>query len=369
MRLVQRYVRLTGATIAVTATSLAILAPQVAAPHSITPDPPTASVWALVAAATGITVISVVYRLRAGLPSFRVSLVIMLVQCGVTVTAIVILGPGTSVELLTPATALFILADPWSWIGFIGLQTVELGFFHDYPSLLALLCTVAHSLVTGFALYALVKVTEHAVTLRRAQVRMVDLAIANERLRISRDLHDTLGQELTAIGLRAELAEKILSTAPQRAAEHLRGIQHTTERTLTEVRGVARGDWNPAFDDAVASASILLETAGVRCNLDIGTRPQGLAEHVASWAVREATTNVLNHSIARFCTITTRNRDDLFLLTVDNDGVQTPGLKCGAGLAGLDDRVTRIGGVMRAGRRGRTGYRLTVEIPETRGAL
>src|SRR5579884_3496767 len=131
-------------------------------------------------------------------------------------------------------------------------------------------------------------------TARRALARM---KVEEERLRLARDLHDLLGQTLSVITLKSELARGLITEDPARCAQELSEIEQVGRMTLHEVRKTVAGYRQPRLSNEVDSARQLLEAAGIECfikelNVDL---PQSLDAALA-WTVREGVTNVIRHS-------------------------------------------------------------------------
>ena len=201
--------------------------------------------------------------------------------------------------------------------------------------------------------------------LRRMREERARLAVSEERLRIARDLHDLLGQTLSLVALKSELATKLVESDPRRAKAEMTEVQHVTRQALAEVREAVHGYRRLAFADALQSARATLAAAGIDCRVDgAATGLPSEIESVLAWAVREATTNVVRHSRARACAITLSTNADGVSLQVDDDGVALPtGNGDGAGLAGLAERAGRLHGTLEAGVRPEGGFRLRLTLP------
>lgn len=222
------------------------------------------------------------------------------------------------------------------------------------PLLTGLWWTAAYGLFTGLflvftiraSLWLLGVVTE----LDAARSAQSSLAVAEERLRFSRDVHDVLGRHLSTIAVQAELAATLASrgdhTAPARMLE-VRGLAH---EALREARELARGYRSTTLTQELEGARSLLAAAGIRTDVDVDDLDPTWHEP-AAWVVREAVTNVLRHSHATTVTIT---YDD-GALEVRNDGAAAgrPG-DGGSGLVGLRDRLAPLGASLEAGLHGET---------------
>ncbi|CCH33880.1 hypothetical protein BN6_66430 [Saccharothrix espanaensis DSM 44229] len=179
---------------------------------------------------------------------------------------------------------------------------------------------------------------------REARAR---LAVIEERLRFARDVHDLLGHRLTVIALKAELAERLAPVDASRAAGEAGEARALAASALVDLRDAVDGYRAVDLADQASAIEQVLTSAGVRCTV---TLPDELppAARELSWALREAGTNVLRHSRARWCTVEVVCGADVVRLTVANDGA--PGTKGrGTGLDGLSDRLAGAGGTLVAG--------------------
>ncbi|MCD4523816.1 sensor histidine kinase [Nocardioides sp. cx-173] len=200
----------------------------------------------------------------------------------------------------------------------------------------------AYGLITGsffvftcrVSLWLLGVVTE----LDAARTAQSALAVAEERLRFSRDVHDVLGRRLSTIAVQAELAATLAGRGDEGAAERMLEVRGIAHEALREARELARGYRATDLAQELEGARALLQSAGIRTEVDV----QGLdrAWHEpAGWVVREAVTNVLRHSAATAVSITYADR----VLEVRNDGARTTDSGDGSGLAGLRARLAPLG--------------------------
>ncbi|MDH6580358.1 sensor histidine kinase [Kitasatospora sp. MAP5-34] len=208
-------------------------------------------------------------------------------------------------------------------------------------------------------------------TAREAQSR---LAVAEERLRFSRDLHDVLGRNLTTIALKSELAAQLARRGRPEAVDQMTEVQRIAQESHREVREVVRGYRTADLPAEVAGARSVLRAADVVCEIDLGpdgTELPPAVQSVFGWVVREATTNVLRHSEARHCSVSLRLSADRAVLEVTNDGVPTDRASrtSGSGLAGLRERLAAHGGELAFPRAAPGSFRLTAALPLTATAL
>ena len=140
--------------------------------------------------------------------------------------------------------------------------------------------------------------------LRAARAELARAAIASERLRIARDLHDVLGQRLTEVVLKSEVSARLAAAEPERAAAEMREVSRTARAILAEVRATVSGYREVDLDSEIATAREITAAAGVELTVRLPPEPPPPAvAAVAAWVVREGVTNTLRHSMARTCVI------------------------------------------------------------------
>lgn len=199
--------------------------------------------------------------------------------------------------------------------------------------------------------------------LRAAREEIARLAVAEERLRFSRDLHDLLGHSLSVVVLKAELAARLAAGDPARAAAEMADVERVARQALHEVREAVAGYRQPSLSHELDSAREVLSAAGIACRYHTEPGPLSPAlEGILAWAVREAVTNVARHSRARSCTLAVTREGRTVQLEVVDDGRGSVDVSPGSGLRGIDERVrSRGGSLLVDGRSG--GFRLTVTMP------
>ncbi|EFG08165.1 sensor histidine kinase [Streptomyces clavuligerus] len=216
--------------------------------------------------------------------------------------------------------------------------------------------------------------------LREARDVQARLAVAEERLRFGRDLHDVLGRNLAVVALKSELAVQLARRGRPEAVDQMLEVQQIAQDSQREVREVVRGYREADLRAELEGARSVLEAAGITCTVVLGRLElPGEVESTLGWVVREAATNVLRHGDPRRCTISVGEVDGTALLVVENDGAgphpapaasATPAASAasaperpGTGLAGLRERLSAVGGELETDS-GRTGrFRLLARIP------
>ena len=203
-----------------------------------------------------------------------------------------------------------------------------------------------------------------------ARAELAEAAVAAERERFARDLHDLLGQSLSVIAIKAELAGRLLPGAPERAAAEVSDLEKVARAALGEVRDAVSGYRRPTLDDELRGARIALTAAGIITEFDRCTAtlaPE--VEAVLAWAVREGATNVIRHSGARRCEVRIHSGPSAAGVVVldDGSGPRAPASVAGNGLAGLRERAAAVRGGLEAGSVSGGGFRLAVTVPAGRG--
>jgi two-component system sensor histidine kinase DesK len=230
--------------------------------------------------------------------------------------------------------------------------------------------------------------------LNDARAELARLAVAEERERFARDLHDLLGHSLSVIALKAELAGRMLTNPGSlasgesetdvldRAATEVRELEQVARTALGEVRDAVSGYRQPTLAGELAGARMALSAAGIDADVKEAQVPlEPAVEAVLAWTVREGATNVIRHSGAHRCTlrITTSLTDAGVEVIDDGVGDGSPlgestgrnggsvgavsDRRAGHGLAGLAERARLVHGTLEAGAVAGGGYRLAVTVP------
>ncbi len=198
--------------------------------------------------------------------------------------------------------------------------------------------------LTVFGLYGSAQFVKLLRELDATRDALAEQAMQTERRRLSGDLHDVLGQTLTAISLKADLARRTLARDRESALAELDGVVALASGQAGELEAVARGERETSFDAEVTSAIDLLRATGVAVDAEIAPRPlDAPTSTLLGFAVREGVTNILRHADARHCTIRLAHRDDGIEFELRNDGASGD-RGDGSGLHTLADRVATHGG-------------------------
>lgn len=219
-------------------------------------------------------------------------------------------------------------------------------------------------LTIGFLMWSFTNVILAYRELRAAREGLAKLAVAEERLRFARDLHDLLGHNLSVIALKSELAGKLAENAPERAAKEINEIEAVARRSLHDIRAAVAGYRQPTFEMELHGAREVLAAAGIALRQEIGAEMPDEAGSPFAWAIREGVTNVVRHSRARQCVIRLTEADAAVTLEIRDDGAAAEPVSApGSGLAGLRERFAAIGGRVEANALATGGFRLLAVAP------
>ncbi|GAA5185231.1 sensor histidine kinase [Rugosimonospora acidiphila] len=222
----------------------------------------------------------------------------------------------------------------------------------------------------------------------RSAVRQADRAVAAERLRIARELHDIVSHSIGLITVKAGVANHVLHDHPEEAHDALRVIEATGRSALGEMRRLldvlrAAGSGDDTNDlaptpglDALPALARRTALAGVPVDLelgDVGRLPHDVELSVYR-IVQEALTNVVKHAGAAHCQVRIGTDGDAVTVEVTDDGEPTSrpadhgrttdaGGRVGHGLVGMRERVSLYGGVLVAGPRPEGGFAVHARLP------
>lgn len=249
---------------------------------------------------------------------------------------------------------------------FVGLAALAFGVpaGHSAGYVVAVLLTSAfYCGACGFSGWLLTTVYE----LDSAREVQAQLAVAEERLRFGRDLHDVMGRNLAVIALKSELAVQLARRERPEAVDQMIEVQRIARESQKEVRDVVRGYREANLTVELEGARGVLHAAGMDCLVEYQARRDlpAEAQSALGWVVREATTNVLRHGDARSCVIRlTAEPSGALTLVVENDGApKVPAGPPGSGLAGLRERLAVLDGTLEAGPVDGGRFRLSARIP------
>lgn len=317
----------------------------------------------------GLSYLAVWWIVRRWPPRWRVAWVVLVYLFGVGY--IVAVGTAGALSELGYALAATILLLPLGLSRLIGIATIVIGVAAYWA--LEHVFVWSDALIMSLIISTLLGVNRMSRTVQKLQAARAEiraLAVANERARLARDLHDVLGHSLTTITVKTGLARRLLESGAdvERVRDELRDTEQLSRRALADIRATVSGQRRMSLAAELVVARSALRAAGVEADLphavdDVAT---GLEEPLA-YVLREGVTNVVRHSGAGRCTVRLGAR----WLEVSDDGDGRGGQggpdssdgSDGNGLTGLRERLAAVHGTIEAGPRPGGGYRLRAEVP------
>jgi two-component system, NarL family, sensor histidine kinase DesK len=188
--------------------------------------------------------------------------------------------------------------------------------------------------------------------LEDANKRIAELVKAEERQRIARDLHDTLGQKLSLIGLKSDLAGKLVYKDPEQARAELKDVQSTARTALNEVRKMVSEMRGIRLKDELLRVEQILNAAEINLELEVDLTSKTISpfiENILSMCLKEAVTNVVKHSQASNCLVTIHQSVKDITLKIKDDGigeVTETDFSKGSGLNGMRERLEFVNGTL-----------------------
>ncbi|WP_138420048.1 sensor histidine kinase [Aquibacillus sediminis] len=246
-------------------------------------------------------------------------------------------------------------------IGFFIKTTM---FLNQIPFIIICILGV---ILLPFSMYNRIKREKLEGQLKDANEKISQLLVIEERQRIARDLHDTLGQKLSLIGLKSDLANKLIDTKPNAVKNELNDIRQTARTALKEVREMVADMKGIRLEDELVHIQQILDVAQIESDF-IGA-PKDIktplfVEHIVSMCLKEAVTNIVKHSNATHCRIVLKQCPDELVIQVEDNGIgigQDKEFSGGHGITGMRERLEFVNGSLDIG--ASNGTTLTIRVP------
>ncbi|MBM7570456.1 sensor histidine kinase [Aquibacillus albus] len=236
------------------------------------------------------------------------------------------------------------------------ITVIGIGFFVQmdmyFQQLPFIIISLIGVILLPFNMYNRIKREKLEGQLEDANEKISQLMVIEERQRIARDLHDTLGQKLSLIGLKSDLASKLVTVNPVTAKNEINDIQQTARTALKEVREMVSDMRGTGLEDELVHVKQILDAAQIGFEVDGDTNLTEtplFVEHVLSMCLKEAVTNVVKHSQATTCHIIINQSLDELLIKVKDNGVGMTTIEetsDGHGLSGMRERLEFVNGSM-----------------------
>ncbi|ASR37202.1 two-component sensor histidine kinase [Prauserella marina] len=232
---------------------------------------------------------------------------------------------------------------------------------------------IAWLIAAGAAGEALRQAERRAKEAERTREETARRRADEERLHVARELHDSLTHQISVIKVQAEAAVHVARKRGEQVPEALLTIREAGREAARELRATLEAlrddDSHPAHGlDHVPELVARARTAGLDATLRIEGTANGVPAEVGGTAyriVQESLTNIARHSGAETASVVIDHRPGLLVIRIDDDGTATPDRAPvpGVGLLGMRERVTALGGRLRAAPRGEGGFAVEAELP------
>lgn len=188
-----------------------------------------------------------------------------------------------------------------------------------------------------------------------------------ERSRIARDLHDTLGQTLTMIKLKSELALRTIERSPDMAKSEMEDILNSSRYALKQVGELVSEMKHVSLEEEIEQSREVLRRAGI--GIDVAIERQTIdalspsAETMLALSIREAVTNIIKHSGANRCRIEQAVQDDDYVVQVIDNGNGNLQPGAGNGLQSMRERLAMLHGEVRMEAQPNKGTTIIFKVP------
>lgn len=201
--------------------------------------------------------------------------------------------------------------------------------------------------------------------LEKANEQIEELVKREERMRIARDLHDTLGHTLSMITLKSQLVHKLISKDLEKAKLETKEIERTSRSALRQVRELVSDMRAITVAEELIETETILQAAGISYQFEGDSKLEEvplLTQNILSLCLKEGITNVVKHSEAKDCTVRLLNNPGEIELSINDNGkglLEEAG--DGNGLKGINERLRLIDGFVKI--ISQNGTKLMITIP------
>lgn len=220
-------------------------------------------------------------------------------------------------------------------------------------------------IVTPFAMRNFNQKKVLSTQLSEANEQIHDLVKREERQRIARDLHDTLGHTLSLITLKSQLVEKLIVKNPERACLEAKEITQTSRTALKQLRELISDMRMITVEEELEQVKVILQAASISLEVQQETSTNVLSpleQNIVGMCLREAVTNVVKHSKATECTITLFEEQGKLIVQVKDNGIGLQKNHDGNGILGMRERLALIDGMLKLNDV-HNGTMLTIHVP------
>jgi two-component system, NarL family, sensor histidine kinase DesK len=220
--------------------------------------------------------------------------------------------------------------------------------------------------ITPFGIRSMNKRMDLEKQLEKANQQINELVKREERLRIARDLHDTLGHTLSLLTLKSQLVQRLTTVDPEKARHEAKEIERTSRAALKQVRELVSDMRSATITEELLHVQEILKASSISYHYTGDTDFEELApftQNMICMCLREAATNVVKHSKAKNCFVTIQQDPHHFKVIVQDDGMGHSNTnQFGNGLNGMKERLDLIDGLLSVSNNRGTKLEITLPI-------
>ncbi len=236
----------------------------------------------------------------------------------------------------------------------------------SFRELLSVFPFLVIMLISPFGIRSMFRRIELETKLAKANEQIMELSKREERVRIARDLHDTLGHTLSLLTLKSQLIQRLATTDPERTRLEAKEMETSSRAALKQVRELVSDMRTVTMTEELANIQHILRTGNITFQYEGDEDFSAISpvtQNIISMCMREAVTNIIKHSNATHCAITITKFADKMKIMIRDDGKAAAKEKTfGNGLRGMEERLMFIEGGLTLSAHNGTVVTLTVPL-------
>ncbi|MDN3017858.1 sensor histidine kinase [Paenibacillus sp. BSR1-1] len=228
-------------------------------------------------------------------------------------------------------------------------QVIKTNTFFTFAELIYFVPFLIIMLISPFGIRSMNRRMELEKELDKANKQIEELVKREERVRIARDLHDTLGHTLSLLTLKSQLVQRLTAVDPERARLEAKEMETTSRAALKQVRELVTDMRAATIAEELIQIQQILRAVGITYQYagdhDFSKIPP-FTQNIVGMCVREAATNVVKHSRATHCSVSINLSSEKMKVVIHDDGMGVSGKnnQYGNGLNGMVERLALIEG-------------------------
>ncbi len=227
-------------------------------------------------------------------------------------------------------------------------------------------------LISPFGIRSMNRRMELEKKLDQANQQIAELVKREERVRIARDLHDTLGHTLSLLTLKSQLVQRLTTMDPEWARLEAKEMEVTSRAALKQVRELVTDMRAATIAEELVQVQQILRAAGITYRYEGAVDFAELSpftQNIVAMCIREAVTNVVKHSQATHCAISVQLFSEKMNIVVRDDGMGVSSQHSfGNGLRGMEERLALIEGRLVLSNHNGAVLEMTIPVINRKGA-